>query len=181
MSNFDDAIDFVLKNEGGLSDNPRDKGSITHYGISLRFLRSLGRDRLRSYSIYEDPDEQTIKDLTVDQAKKIYHEEFWVSAPFHEIANQMHCNYIFDMAINCGISPAIKAVQRACWAVMKRWESLVDDGVLGQETILAIQMCGMFLMPAFRAERGNYYRNIVNAHPDQKEFLAGWYNRTYNT
>lgn len=179
MSQFDQAVSFVLENEGGLSDNPRDKGSITNFGISLRFLKNIPPDNLKKYGIYSD-DEEAIRTLSLEQVRAIYMGEFWIHAPFEKIANQEHCNYIFDMAVSLGISPAIKCVQRACWAVMKRWQILVDDGIMGQKTLLAIKQCGIFIMPALRAERGNYYRNIVNIHPDQKEFLKGWYDRTYD-
>jgi lysozyme family protein len=84
------------------------------------------------------------------------------------------------MAVSLGISPAIKCVQRACWAVMHKWEALKDDGILGENTLKAIKICGYLIMPPMRAERANHYRNLVEKHPEQKEFLDGWYNRTYN-
>ena len=181
MSDFGTAINYVLKQEGGLSERSNDKGGITGFGISLRFIRSLPIDRLRDYHIFEEPTEQTIKDLTIEQAKKIYYGEFWIHAPFDKIGNQDICNYLFDMAINMGISPAIKCAQRACWAVMQRWELLHDDGILGDKTISTIQQCGYLYKSALRAERANYYRALVIADPSQKEFLNGWFNRTYNS
>lgn len=181
MSDFETAVNFVLRNEGGFSDNPYDKGGITNHGISLRFLKNLDVDKLRAYSIFEVPTEQTIQDLTIDQAKKIYKGEFWDQSPFEKIMNQEHCNYIFDMAVNMGISPAIKCVQRACWAVMQKWEQLTDDGILGNKTLEALRISGFLIMPPMRAERGSFYRALINNNPEQKEFLRGWYDRTYNT
>lgn len=181
MSDFDEAISFVIRHEGGLNVNQNDRGGITNHGISLRYLRGLVTSDLVKYGIFETPSEETIKELTLAQAKNIYYGEFWLNAPFERIDNQEHANYIFDMAVNLGISPAIKCVQRACWAVMRRWDHLIDDGILGNKTIETIHRCGFMIMPAIRAERGNYYRNIVKNNPDQKEFLDGWYNRTYKT
>ncbi len=180
MSNFDAAVNFVLKNEKGLNENPLDKGGITNFGISQRFLKSIDPDNLKKYGIFSDPHEdQTIRDLTIDQAKAIYRGEFWDHAPFNKILNQEHCNYIFDMAVNIGIAPAIKCVQRACWAVLKKWELLPDDGILGDKTLSAIVQCGFFIMPPMRAERSAYYLAIIHNNPEQKEFLNGWYDRAY--
>lgn len=124
--------------------------------------------------------EETIYHLTIEQAKAIYKGEFWNHAPFDKIMSQDYCNYIFDLAVNIGIAPAIKAVQRATWAVLKRWELIKDDGVMGDKTLAALSQCGFMIMPALRAERGAHYRAVVASHPEQAENLRGWYDRTYN-
>lgn len=182
MTDFEPAVEYVLNNEKGFIDNPNDAGGATHFGISMRFLKNLSPDLRKKYSIY-DPEITTdlIKNLTIDQAQSIYKGEFWDHAPFDRIMRQAHANYIFDMAVNMGISPAIKCVQRACWSVMKKWELLVDDGILGEQTLSMINQSGIFLLPPIRAERGNYYLKLVEKEPNNKEFLDGWYNRTYNT
>lgn len=181
MSSFDEAVSFVLNNEGRYSNNPRDKGSATNYGISLRFLNSLPIETIRGYGFGGVLDDQAIRDMTLETAKKIYREQFWSVQPFFKILKQEHANYIFDFAVNCGIAPAIKAVQRACWAVLRKPYSPIDDGILGDGTLAAINQCGYFLMPAMRAERGSYYRDLVQRFPEQKEFLHGWYDRCYST
>lgn len=181
MSDFYPAVNLVLQHEGGLSENPLDTGGITNFGISFRLLKSLTPEKLRLYGIYDDPvTENTIRELTSSQAQSVYHGEFWSHAPFEKIVQQEICNYVFDMAVNMGIAPAIKCLQRATWAVMKRWEIIKDDGILGEQTIAAIRQCGFLLMPALRAERANHYRRIIETHPKDKEFLNGWFNRTYD-
>jgi len=181
MSDFEIAMDYVAQNEEGLVKNSNDPGGITNIGISLRFMLSLDVEQQKVYGFFPELGEQFIETLTYEKAKAIYCNEFWKQAPFADITNQIHCNYIFDMAINCGIAPAIKCAQRACWAIQKKWELLIADGILGQQTIEAIKMCGMFFLPVMRAERGNYYRQIVANDPSKKEFLNGWLNRTYNS
>lgn len=182
MSMFEPAIAFVLQNEGGLSENPHDPGGITNFGISLRFLQHLSQERLRTYQIFDFPvDQETIRHLTLEQAKAVYKGEFWDQVPLEKIINQIHCNYIFDMCVNMGIAPAIKCVQRALWAVVKEWQKIPDDGILGNQTLSLIKQCGFLIMPALRAERGSYYRFLTYEHPQEKEFLHGWYNRTYHT
>lgn len=180
MSDFETAVNYVLRHEGGLSENPKDRGGITKFGISLRFIRVIPPEQLKKYGVFDtEVNEDTIRHLTLEQAKNIYRGEFWEHAPFERIMNQEHCNYVFDMAVNMGIAPAIKCVQRACWAVMKKWQLLIDDGILGEKTLAAIQQCGFLIMPPMRAERRGYYQAIIHNNPEQKEFLKGWYDRTY--
>lgn len=179
MSNFEEAVNYVLANEGGLVENPHDPGGITNFGISLRFLKNIRMEKLHIYGIYDlEIGEDTIRSLTLTQAKSIYKGEFWDNAPFDKILQQNYCNYIFDMVCNMGLAQAIKCVQRACWAVMKEWQRLEDDGILGDKTLAAIAQCGFMVLPPIRAERGSYYRNLPTVHSE--EFLKGWYDRTYN-
>lgn len=111
MSSFDDVVDYILAREDGLTQDQSDPGGITNFGISLRFLREVPEDRLRRYGIFDLVNENTVRDLTVDQAKLIYKGEFWDDAPFFKIESQRLCNYCFDMAVNCGVSQAIKLLQ----------------------------------------------------------------------
>lgn len=179
MSDFEQAVNYVLKNEKGISNHVNDKGGYTNFGISLRFLKSISPVNLRYYGIFEEPNEQTIHDLTIDKVKKIYHNEFWVNAPFDRIGHQEIANYIFDMAVNLGVAPAIKCIQRAVWSVMRKC-SLIDDGIMGEKTLAAIGVCGFMLLPAMRSERAGYYR-LVAKELDDRTFLEGWLSRAYET
>jgi hypothetical protein len=86
LSNFDKALAFVLRWEGGYSNDPHDPGGETKFGISKR-----------SY-----PD-VNIKDLTRESAAAIYRRDYW---------DVMHCDTrgpsmglaVFDSAVNCGIA-----------------------------------------------------------------------------
>lgn len=179
MSEFDDAVEYVLAREGGLSENPNDVGGITKFGISLRFVREIPNDRLRRYSIFEPVTEQTIRNLEIPQAKFIYRGEFWDEAPFQDIESQKLCNYLFDMCINLGTHQGIKLIQRAIWAAAADRRLLKDDGILGERTIGYINSYGDALLPILIAIRASFYRLIVELHPTQKPNLNGWLNRAY--
>lgn len=176
-NNFYDAVNYVISNEGLLSNNPHDLGGITKYGISFRFIKSFSVEKQKKYGIYPLNDESIIN-LTIPQAKDIYKGEFWDHANFSDIDNQDCCNFIFDMAINMGISPAIKCAQRACWSIMNKRGIIEDDGILGSETISLINQCGKNLIFPLRSERAGYYRLISEKNSSQ-EFINGWLNRAY--
>jgi len=180
MISADKAIDVVIGNEGGLVENVNDSGGITKYGISLRFLKSL--IDVKKYGIYTDPvTADDIRNLTLDQARAIYKGEFWDHMSLDKLATQKIANYIFDMAVNIGIAPAIKIAQRACWAVMQQYNCIIDDGVMGDKTIAMINKCDFNLLYAMRSERAGYYHLIVNEHKQDAAFIDGWNRRAYET
>jgi hypothetical protein len=86
LSNFEKALAFVLRWEGGYSNDPHDPGGETKFGISKR-----------SY-----PD-VNIKDLTRESAAQLYRRDYW---------SVMGCDQrlpdiglvVFDSAVNCGIA-----------------------------------------------------------------------------
>lgn len=178
MIDFDIAVNYVIKNEGGLEESQNDPGGITKYGISLRFLKSLPDPRKYGFTA-ETINSDTIKALTIEKAKELYKGEFWDHAPFERINDQNNVNYIFDAAVNLGIAPAIKCAQRACWAVLKKRNIIVDDGMLGEETISTINLCALYFPAAMRSERAGEYRVIAEKNPNEKEYLSDWLDRSY--
>jgi hypothetical protein len=86
--NFDRALAFVLKWEGGYVNDPDDPGGETRFGISKRAYPTLN-----------------IKDLTLDQAKEIYRRDYWQKSGAQNMAWPL-CLVVFDTAVNCGVNRA---------------------------------------------------------------------------
>ncbi len=180
MDNFERAFNFVIENEGGLSENPNDSGGITNCGISLRFLREVKEANLRRYGIFEQVNENTIRNLTLDQIKLIYKGEFWEGSGLEEIDSRCISSYIFDMVVNLGSPQAIRCVQRGiCAATFSRGQLLVD-GLLGERTIGNINSIGEELLPILVAIRAEFYRFLAATRPKDEVFLDGWLNRAYS-
>jgi lysozyme family protein len=176
------AIDFVLSNEGGFVDNPNDSGGATNFGLSLRFLREIPNDRLRKYGIFKNGDElgvEDIRDLTLDQARLIYKGEFWDSAPFDKINDQLIATYLFDMAVLHGIAQAIKIAQRGSWAVYRTYGYIKADGIMGEKTQEVLNDLGDSFIPVLMAMRASFCRLLAELRPKDKEFLDGWLKRCY--
>ena len=85
---FKKAVLFVLKWEGGYNNDPNDSGKETNFGISKK-----------SY-----PDED-IKNMTIERARKIYYENYWLKADCDNLPGPMNL-IVFDTAVNCGVSRA---------------------------------------------------------------------------
>lgn len=163
MAQFKDAIDFVLKNEGGIADHPNDKGGKTYYGISSKFLQLI------KWANWE-------KGITKEEAIKIYWKYFWNDNNFDDIESQRIATKIFDLVVNMGNYNAFILVQRAANALLKK--ILVEDGLFGYKTLSAINSLNEnVLIDRIKLAQSKYYQAIVLSHPGQKIFLAGWIKR----
>lgn len=150
MADFYKSIDFILDNEGGLVDNPHDKGGVTNFGLSQKS--------------YPDLD---IRNLTRDQAKEIYKRDFW---KFDEIQDLTIATKLLDLTVNMGLGAAVRLVQRALGAP--------QDSVLGPTTLKLINVHDpVKLLLEIKARQCEFYARIVLNNSSQADFLLGWLRR----
>lgn len=180
MANFDSCVAYVLSHEGGLTKNKADPGGITNMGISLRFLRDVPEDHLKKVGIFGEVNEQTIIDLTKEQAERLYYSEFWTAAPFEKIMNGIIGKYIFDMSVHHGLTQTTKITQRACCSAQKVKDYVKDDGLFGSKTLSAINYASFMLIPALISERAGFMRQLVAVNPKLDVFLDGWLTRAFD-
>lgn len=152
-------ISRVIAEEGGYVDDPKDPGGETKYGISKRSYPNVD-----------------IKNLTPEQAAAIYQRDWWDRYGFDRVPERVSAK-LFDAAVNIGMSPAIRCLQRALRANQYQ---IVEDGELKAETLALLLAADPFaLLSAYRSELASYYRLIIAHRPDQIRFLNGWLNRAY--
>lgn len=186
MGNFQKIHAFVRKWEGGLSDDVDDAGGVTKYGVSLAFLSDLFKRKAQHLSLMGirplPPSRETIVRLTEEQAEGIFLNEFWypMNLYYKPICAQW---FLYDTAVNCGISRAVKIVQRAINQMPKNdqiyyQEKLQEDGSLGPLTSNAIDhwSCPDLWRLCIKL-RKDFYQNLAESKPTQKKFLNGWMNR----
>jgi lysozyme family protein len=107
--NFERAFATIINSEGGYSNDPRDPGGETKYGISKH--------------AYPHVD---IKSLTIAQAEQIYRADYWDKCRCDEMPKSLKLP-LFDSAVNQGADKAIKLLQTAL--------NLNADGVIGPRTM----------------------------------------------
>jgi len=161
------AVQFVLEHEtvfehGHYMDwnhvrterDPKDKGGVTRYGIDQR-----------SHDV-------DVASLTKEQAIDIYYSEYWV--PSHAMELPLGVGEaIFDIKVNGGkgilwLQEALNHIGIPC----------STDGIFGPATKAAAQKAGPDALKALCNRREQYYHAIVEAHPSQAKWLAGWLNRS---
>ncbi|MBO4406048.1 MAG: peptidoglycan-binding protein [Alphaproteobacteria bacterium] len=157
---FEKAFQYVIQNEGDYVFDKNDPGGETKFGISKRSYPTLN-----------------IRDLTLEDAKKIYYRDFWQKGRFEEIWDDLITTQVFDLSVNLGIRAAVIILQRALRSVGK---TVQEDGLIGSETLSAVSNSEPHcLLAAIKSEAAGYYRMIVCSKPGMAKFLNGWLNRAY--
>lgn len=161
MEDFNRAVAITLAHEGGLVDNPFDRGGRTNYGVTqavwFTWLDRLGEPR------------RPVDDITVQEARDIYHRNYWQAA---------HCDdfewpvslLLFDAAVNHGPKASIRVMQRTL--------GVLDDGLVGRDTRGAAgRRAPVELAQAMLWERADLFAQIVRANHSQALFIVGWIRR----
>ncbi len=165
-SRFNYAVSIILKHEGGLTNDKNDRGGITNFGISLRFLKNMGFD-INHDEVIDDKD---VTSLTRDEAIEIYRKNWWERYGYDKITDLKVATKVFDLAVNCGSLQAAKLLQRAV--------NVEDDGILGPITLKATNsMNGDVVINRMRIEARKFYEGLVERNPKLHVFLKGWLNR----
>ncbi len=154
MANFDEAIEITLKHEGGYVNDPSDNGGETNFGISSRAYPNID-----------------IKNLTEDEAKTIYKQDYWDKLKADEIESQNVASALFDTAVNMGVRTASKMIQ-SCLDTQ-------TDGYIGANSLKAINATNEeLLLLRFKLAKIARYAYITEKRPANKKYLLGWINRT---
>lgn len=132
MSPFERAFAWVLMVEGPETNDPRDPGGLTRFGISQRAHPEVDVSR-----------------LTVEGAKRIYRTEYWDRARC-EAFPLCIALALFDAAVNQGVTTAVRLLQLAL--------KVDPDGVVGPKTIEAASRAIPFdLLDDFQSHRALRY------------------------
>lgn len=130
MDDFDKVMEFIFKWEGGYVNDPVDPGGETNFGIAKR----------------SHPDVD-IKNLTKDQAKEIYRNEYWAKLFKFYSTEETVLPALMNAAVNMGVGEA-----------------------------LALEIAqGEF--EAYVARTRAHYFEIIAANPAMAKYAHGWNNR----
>ena len=177
MAVFRIAHEFTAKWEGGYSNDPDDPGGTTNYGVSLRWLKSLGLDQ-GDIDLDGDIDADDIRALGAEQAAALFKDKFWDALRLGDFQQDLATIY-YDAAVNTGPAQATRFMQRGYNASFPTTR-LAVDGVLGPLTRDALLYVGnnKSMLRACIDERDKFYRSLATSKPSMNKFLRGWLNRT---
>lgn len=137
---FDKMLKFVLDREGGYSNNPNDKGGETNKGITFQTYNNYRKSKGLPI--------QSVKYITDKEVKEIYYNNYYKASGADKIRDARLSAYVFDTAVNMGVSRA-KTFLKESNGDIKKYDEL----------------------------RRNKYREFVAYNPSQQQFLQGWNNR----
>ena len=174
MKNIETELDVLIGKEGGYSNDPKDSGGETIWGITIFTARSFGYTG-------------NMRDMTKDVAKEIYRSRYWIQPKYSEVfkLNPEIAFELFDTGVNAGTSTASKFLQRALNVLNLEgtlYPDMAVDGVIGAMTLEALRT---FLVK--RGKDGNgvllkmlnslqsvKYIEIAEANKTQERFQFGW-------
>lgn len=119
--NFQRALPFVLKHEGGFVNHPRDPGGATNKGVTIATFRAY----VKPGGTVED-----LKNITDEQVATVYYRHYWAAVNAPGLPSGIDYA-VFDFAVNSGPSRAAKYLQ----AIL----GVEQDGRIGPKTIAAAQ------------------------------------------
>lgn len=132
---FPRALEVVLKLEGGYSDDPRDSGGKTNFGITEKVARAFGYTG-------------EMRNLTKQTAAEIYKQGYWLNCKCDQLPYPLSL-YVFDCAVNQGSDAAKKLLQAAL--------NVKQDGLIGSVTLAAARKSGSETAALFMAGRALRY------------------------
>lgn len=160
---FDKAFERVVGHEGGYQNDRADRGNWTS-GVIGKGEQKGTKFGISAMS-YPNVD---IKNLTVDQAKAIYKQDFWDKLGMDRFKPAMQFQ-LFDAAINHGWVNTVKILQQAVGAVA--------DGIIGPKTIAAVNAKDLNdMLMLFLAYRLDFF-TAINSFAT---YGRGWVRRVAN-
>lgn len=162
------------REEGGYSNNAKDSGGETMYGITEQVARAHG---------YKG----AMKDIPRDVARTIAKEQYWdimrlddVAALSRPIAKEM-----FDTGFNAGQATVVKFLQRTLNVgnrMGRDYPDIVADGLMGRLSVAALRSFldkrkregETVILRALNGLQVAHYTELAERRTKDEEFWFGW-------
>lgn len=154
--NFRRCLEFVLQEEGGWADNPRDPGGKTMRGITLRTFQAF----------FHGGTAEQLRAITEDQAGTIYRRNYWAMIGCDNLPSGIDL-MVFDFGVNAGPSRSIGYLQVIAGVTRDGIDGAITEAAVAKlpATLIITKLAGM--------QRAHY-----RALPTYDEFGDGWEART---
>ena len=170
MSDFNEALEYVLGNEGTGYSGPPENDQPTNSGITAAAVAEFRGVPASSITARD------IQNLLGGEINAIYKKLYWDALQLGSVTDQAIATCIFDTGVNRGIGVGAKYAQRACNI---NGSQLVADGRVGFATLSALNQAkrGPFIR-VFQSLEAAGYLAILAAHPEDARYENGWMARS---
>lgn len=152
---FEQAFQIVTTHEGRgkVTENKKDPGGLTKWGVSLRSHPELGRKGILA--------------LTEENARRIYRADYWDRICADEMPDLLRLTAL-DSCVNSGVRQFTKHLQRA---VSEAGYPVSVDGEIGVQTLKALGKANPLETATLMLwHRLSFYRSLGT----YSEFGKGW-------
>ncbi len=173
--NVQDYVTSLIEREGGYTNNPKDSGGETIWGITVQVARAFG---------YMGP----MVAMSKGVARNIYLDRYWRNPSFDKVNNVSPsvAEELLDTGVNMGPAIAGKFLQRALNLLNKgatAYPDITVDGNVGPMTLAALRglltvrgdQGNLVLLRMLNAQQGVRYMELGEARPKDEEFQFGWF------
>lgn len=151
--NFDTALNYVLKHEGGFVNHPKDPGGMTNLGVTKKAWETW---------VGHPVTEAEMRALTPGEVSSFYKLKYWEMVRGDDLPYGVDY-VVFDCAVNSGPGRAAKFLQE----VVK----VKADGAIGPGTLKAVsEMHPADIVSAYNIRRLDF----LQALPTWETFGKGW-------
>lgn len=175
MASFEQAIKGTFKAEGGFQNHAEDNANYVN-GILIGTNKGISAQGY--YSFYRKvPSVDDMKNLTEEQAKKIFKGNYWDKVNGDNINNQSVAELMFQYVIGSGASQLsdLKDIANGVHGseFLKETDTMFTNG----EAEFINNLDQAKYHAALKAWRMDLYDAIVKRNPAKAKFLKGWQNR----
>lgn len=171
---FDTRIQGIIAKEGNYSNDPKDRGGATKWGITEATARAFGYTG-------------DMRTMSRDHAITIYRARYWQQPGFDRIEtiDPTIAVKLLDWGITSGPTVGVKALQRALNSLNREAAAYPDvavDGVAGAVTMAALRSFvaargregRLVLLGMLAAQQSVFYMSIAETRPANERFEYGW-------
>ncbi|TXJ46743.1 hypothetical protein EPJ70_00970 [Brachyspira aalborgi] len=185
MANFKISYELLkewenLKTKRGLivySNIPQDKGGETVLGVARKKNPNLSIwqevDKLKKEYGTHDLILLSNKILENENITKVveyfFENNYWKKLKCDLVEHQDFASNLLLLGVNAGVKRAIKVGQKSC--------GIVEDGIIGKQTINAWKTAGAKECKKFTEIEIKHYESIIIKDPSQERFRRGWLKR----
>ena len=173
MANYKVFEPILLKQEGFYAKKKNDSGGETWEGIARNYYPNWpGWAIIDSYKSNPDFPHVLRSDVKLQALVDTFYETyFWDELEGDNIQNQSVANFLGDWGVNAGLSIPIKHAQLLI--------GVTSDGKMGPHTLSALNAAtNADFFSKLQQARIVFYEAVVQAHPEDKEFMSDWIERT---
>ena len=169
-----------LKTKKGLivySNIPQDKGGETVLGVARKKNPNLSIwqevDKLKKEYGTHDLILLSNKILENENITKVveyfFENNYWKKLKCDLVEHQDFASNLLLLGVNAGVKRAIKVGQKSC--------GIVEDGIIGKQTINAWKTAGAKECKKFTEIEIKHYESLIVKDPSQERFRRGWLKR----
>lgn len=161
------AIKEVINSEGGFSNDPKDPGGPTKYGVAWNKVGHHVKEMF-GYKTWQEMRDK----LTQDQAKELYYQKFWLASGANGLTDEGLSYIHLDCAVNQGVGFAKETLKSLTP------NPFYYDGTGNKNALIFLSLYSEYIMK--RLKRYTRLRQTL-----RREYMTGWVNRMidvfYNT